>query len=307
MNKNEIVKKASSALGKVNIKLRKHSPELLIAAGVVGTVVSTVLACKATTKLSTILDESKGNIETIHKCENDKEMEERYSQEDAKKDLAIVYIQTGVKIAKLYAPAVVLGTISIAGIVASNNILRKRNVALAAAYATVDKSFKEYRSRVVERFGDDVDKELRYNIKAKKIEETIKDPESGKENKSKTTVNVAAPTVDDYARFFDKTCRHYEENMNYNLMLLRSQQQLANDKLVADGFLFLSDVYDMLGITRTKMSQSVGWIYKPDGNSNGDNFVDFGVMVVKRETEDGGYEDAILMNFNVDGPILDLI
>lgn len=307
MNKNEIVKKASSALGKVNIKLRKHSPELLIAAGVVGTVVSTVLACKATTKLSTILDESKGNIETIHKCENDKEMEERYSQEDAKKDLAIVYIQTGVKIAKLYAPAVVLGTISIAGIVASNNILRKRNVALAAAYATVDKSFKEYRSRVVERFGADVDKELRYNIKAKKIEEMIKDPESGKEKKSKTTVNVAAPTVDDYARFFDKTCRHYEENMNYNLMLLRSQQQLANDKLVADGFLFLSDVYDMLGITRTKMSQSVGWIYKPDGNSNGDNFVDFGVMVVKRETEDGGYEDTILMNFNVDGPILDLI
>lgn len=307
MNKNEIVKKASSALGKVNIKLRKHSPELLIAAGVVGTIVSTVLACKATTKLSTILDESKGNIETIHKCENDKEMEERYSQEDAKKDLAIVYIQTGVKIAKLYAPAVVLGTISIAGIVASNNILRKRNVALAAAYATVDKSFKEYRSRVVERFGADVDKELRYNIKAKKIEEMIKDPESGKEKKSKTTVNVAAPTVDDYARFFDKTCRHYEENMNYNLMLLRSQQQLANDKLVADGFLFLSDVYDMLGITRTKMSQSVGWIYKPDGNSNGDNFVDFGVMVVKRETEDGGYEDAILMNFNVDGPILDLI
>ena len=307
MNKNEIVKKASSALGKVNIKLRKHSPELLIAAGVVGTVVSTVLACKATTKLSTILDESKGNIETIHKCENDKEMEERYSQEDAKKDLAIVYIQTGVKIAKLYAPAVVLGTISIAGIVASNNILRKRNVALAAAYATVDKSFKEYRSRVVERFGADVDKELRYNIKAKKIEEMIQDPERGKEKKSKTTVNGAAPTVDDYARFFDKTCRHYEENMNYNLMLLRSQQQLANDKLVADGFLFLSDVYDMLGITRTKMSQSVGWIYKPDGNSNGDNFVDFGVMVVKRETEDGGYEDAILMNFNVDGPILDLI
>lgn len=305
MNKTEIVKKASSAFGKVNIKLRKHSPELLIAAGVVGTVVSTVLACKATTKLSTILDESKNNIETIHKCKNDKEMEDRYSQEDAKKDLAIVYAQTGVKIVKLYAPAVVLGTISIAGIVASNNILRKRNVALAAAYATVDKSFKEYRSRVVERFGDDVDKELRYNIKAKKIEETIKDPESGKE--IKTTVNVAAPTVDDYARFFDKTCRHYEENMNYNLMLLRSQQQLANDKLVADGFLFLSDVYDMLGITRTKMSQSVGWIYKPDGNSNGDNFVDFGVMVVKRETEDGGYEDAILMNFNVDGPILDLI
>lgn len=307
MNKNEITKKVSSAFGKVNVKLRKHSPEILIAAGVVGTVVSTVIACKATTKLSTVLDESKETIETIHKCKNNKEMEAQYTPDDAKKDLTIVYVQTGVKVAKLYAPAVALGVLSVTGIVASHNILRKRNVALAAAYATVDRSFKEYRSRVVERFGEGVDKELRYNIKAKKIEETIKDAETGKEKKSKSTVDIAAPTINDYARFFDKTCKHYEDNMDYNLLLLKSQQALANDKLVADGFLFLSDVYDMLGITRTKMSQTVGWIYKPDGNPNGDNFVDFRAMVVKRETEDGGYEDAILMDFNVDGPILDLI
>lgn len=63
----------------------------------------------------------------------------------------------------------------------------------------------------------------------------------------------------------------------------------------------------MLGIRKTKMSQIVGWIYDPEGNPNGDNFVDFGVMVTHRNTEDGGYEDAILMNFNVDGPILDRI
>lgn len=307
MNKNEIAKKVSSTLGKVNVKLRKHSPEILIAAGVVGTVVSTVIACKATTKLSTVLDESKETIETIHKCKNNKEMETQYTPDDAKKDLTIVYVQTGFKVAKLYAPAVALGVLSVTGIVASHNILRKRNVALAAAYATVDRSFKEYRSRVVERFGDGVDKELRYNIKAKKIEETVKDAETGKEKKSKNTVNIATPTVNDYARFFDKTCKHYEDNMDYNILLLKSQQALANDKLVADGFLFLSDVYDMLGITRTKMSQTVGWIYKPDGNPNGDNFVDFRTMVVKRENEDGGYEDAILMDFNVDGPILDLI
>ena len=90
-------------------------------------------------------------------------------------------------------------------------------------------------------------------------------------------------------------------------MYLRSQQNLANDKLKANGYLFLSDVYDQLGIKRTKMSQIVGWIYKPEGNENGDNFVDFGILETNRETEDGGYEKAILMEFNVDGPILDLI
>jgi len=171
----------------------------------------------------------------------------------------------------------------------------------------VDKTFKEYRNRVVERFGAEVDKELRYNIKAKKFEETVTDPDSGKEKKVKTTVDVAAPSTNDYARFFDDTCEAYESNMDYNLMYLRSQQNLANDKLKANGYLFLSDVYDQLGIKRTKMSQTVGWIYKPEGNENGDNFVDFGILETNRETEDGGYEKAILMEFNVDGPILDLI
>ena len=118
---------------------------------------------------------------------------------------------------------------------------------------------------------------------------------------------MAAPSTNDYARFFDESCEAYESNMDYNLMYLRSQQNLANDKLKANGYLFLSDVYDQLGIKRTKMSQIVGWVYKPEGNENGDNFVDFGILETNRETEDGGYEKAILMEFNVDGPTLDLI
>ncbi len=307
MKKEEIMKNVSATFGKVSLKLKKHSPEILVVAGVVGTVASTVMACRATTKLSSVLEESKNNIETIHKYADDESMTEKYSKDDAKKDLAIVYVQTGVKLAKLYAPSVALGALSITSIVASHNILRKRNVALAAAYATVDKTFKEYRTRVVDRFGAEVDKELRYNIKAKKFEEMVTDPDSGKEKKVKSTVDIATPTESDYSRFFDETCLNYENNEDYNLMYLRSQEALANDRLKADGYLFLSDVYDALGIKRTKMSQTVGWIYKPDGNENGDNFVDFGILETNRETENGGYERAILLEFNVDGPILELI
>ena len=263
------------------------------------------MACKATTKLSTVLEEHKKDVNAVHECSENEEIKADYSQEDAKKDLTIIYAQTGVKLVKLYAPAIALGALSITSIVASNNILRKRNVALAAAYATVDKSFKEYRNRVVERFGEQVDKELKYDIKAKKFEETVKDPETGKDKKVKSTVNVANADSG-YARFFDETCKGYEKDTQYNLLMLRGQQQYANDLLHARGYVFLNDVYDMLGIDRTKEGQIVGWVYNKN-NEVGDNFVDFGILETNRETEDGSYEPAILLDFNVDGNILDLI
>ena len=202
MKKEIIMKNVSSVLSRTKIGLRKYGPDILVVAGIAGTIASTVLACRATTKLSTILDESKDNIETIHKCADDENMKDKYSKDDAKKDLAIVYVHTGAKLAKLYAPSIVLGVVSITGIVVSHDIMRKRNKAIVAAYATLGATFKEYRGRVVERFGEEIDKELRYNIKAKKFEETTVDPESGKEKKVKSTVNVAEPSLDDYTLIF---------------------------------------------------------------------------------------------------------
>lgn len=305
MKKNKIITKVTNMVNTTGIKVKKHSPEILIVAGVVGTVASAVMACKATTKLSTVLEEHKKDVDAVHKCVEDDELRDDYSSDDAKKDLTIIYTQTGVKLIKLYAPAIALGALSLTSIVASNNILRKRNVALAAAYATVDKSFKEYRNRVVDRFGAQVDKELKYDIKAKKFEETVKDPETGKDNKVKSMVNIANADSG-YARFFDKTCAGYEKDTQYNLCMLRGQQQYANDLLHSRGYVFLNDVYDMLGIDRTKEGQIVGWVYRKD-NEAGDNYVDFGILETNKETADGSYEPAILLDFNVDGNILDLI
>lgn len=300
-----------TTVNKIGFKLKKHSPEILVVAGVVGTVVSAVMACKATTKVSEILENSKNAIDSIHDCQANEAMADQYTPEDAKKDLAIVYVQTGLKLAKLYAPAVALGTLSITSILASNNILRKRNVALAAAYATVDKTFKGYRNRVIERFGEQVDKELRYNIKAKKIEKTVVG-EDGKEKKVKETIQVAEiPGYSDYAKFFDPSSPAWEKNAEYNLMYLRAEQNYANDRLKVRGYLFLNEVYERLGIPHTKAGQIVGWIYDPDNpNHDGDNYVDFGIYNFHKEkTRDfvNGYEEVILLDFNVDGPILDRI
>lgn len=312
MGKLEIMNTMTRSFNKFGLQMKKHSPEILVGAGIVGVVASTVMACKATTKLDEVLEEPKEKIEKIHEFmehpENVPEGKE-YTEEDGKKDLTIVYTQTAVKVARLYAPAVVLGAVSIAAIVSGHAILRKRNIALAAAYATLDKGFKEYRGRVIERFGKELDRELRYNIKSKEIEEVEVAPD-GTEVVKKKTADVADPNMNSiYARFFDDGCTGWTKDPEYNLMFLRDQQRYANDLLKSRGHIFLNEVYDMLGIQRTKAGACVGWIYD-EKNPIGDNFVDFGIYdLYKDKNRDfvNGYERTILLDFNVDGNILDLI
>lgn len=299
-NKTEIMKSVNGVASKTVMKLKKHSPEILVVAGIAGTVVSAVLACKATTKVAEILDETKGTLDTIHEgMETGAINGQEYTTEDGKKDTVVVYAQTGMKLAKLYGPAIILGTLSITSILASNNILRKRNVALGAAYAAIDKSFKEYRGRVIERFGEQVDTELKYGIKAKKFEEIEVDPETGKEKKVKKTVMVADPNLQsDYAVYFDSKSRNYETNPDYSRMFLKAQQAFANDKLQTRGHLFLNEVLDDLDLPRTPAGQIVGWTKDgPDG------YVNFRIVEVERETEDGRHEPALLLDFNVEGNI----
>lgn len=299
-NKTEILKSVNGVTSKAVMKLKKHNPEILVVAGIAGTVVSAVLACKATTKVAEILDETKGTLDTIHGgMETGAINGQEYTNEDGKKDTVVVYAQTGMKLAKLYGPAIILGTLSITSILASNNILRKRNVALGAAYAAIDKSFKEYRGRVIERFGEQVDTELKYGIKAKKFEEIEVDPETGKEKKVKKTVMVADPNLQsDYAVYFDSKSRNYETNPDYNRMFLKAQQAFANDKLQTRGHLFLNEVLDDLDLPRTPAGQIVGWTKDgPDG------YVNFRIVEVERETEDGRHEPALLLDFNVEGNI----
>ena len=243
MKANEIMTSAKRTFSKVGFGLQKKSPEILVGVGIVGAVASAVLACKATTKAGAIVEESKNSLADIREAKENgvTKAGESYSEEDHKKDLAIAYVQTGVKFAKLYAPAVMLGAASIASILASHNIMKKRNVALAAAYAAVDKSFKDYRDRVIERFGEQVEKELRYNIKAQEIEETVTD-DKGKEKKVKQNVNVAdenwnGSDYGPYAKVFDDTHSDWKQDPEMNLFYLRARQAQANDMLKSQGHL----------------------------------------------------------------------
>lgn len=311
MKKLQIPDALSRSFNKTVLQIKKHSPEILVVAGVVGTVASAVMACKATLKVNEIVDETKYTIDKIHEAKERgyTDAGEEYTAEDNKKDLALTYVQTGVKFAKLYGPSVALGALSITSILSSNNILRKRNVALAAAYTAVDKGFKEYRGRVIERFGQEVDRELKYNIKAKEVEETVVN-EKGKEKKVKKKVEMVGVTSDDYnVFFFDELSPCWEPNADLNLCFLRAEQNFANERLKARGHLFLNDILVRLGLPKTPAGQVVGWVYNPE-RPNGDNYIDFGFQNVNREATRNfmkGYEPSVMLEFNVDGNIHQLM
>lgn len=308
MNKPAFVNNVTRAFGKVGLSIKKHSPEILAVAGVAGVVASTVMACKATTKAHEITEELAANVEQIHQAVEMTAGTDKYTEEDQKKDTIIVYTQAAVKFAKLYGPSIALGVLSLGALLTSNHILRKRNIALAAAYATVDRGFKEYRGRVVERFGEALDKELRYNIKAKEIEEVVVH-DDGTEEVVKTTVNVVDPNeYSDFAKVFDEYCKAWTKDPEYNLMFLKSQQALANKTLQSRGYLFLNEVYESLGIDKTAAGQVVGWVYD-EKHPVGDNFVDFGIYDINNQRACdfvNGRERSIILDFNVDGNILDL-
>lgn len=307
--KNNILNKLGRKTNKVIFKAKKNAPAILIVTGIAGLAVSSYKIAKASTKASEILDETKKRIDVVHTCQEREDLVEPYSKEDATKDLVAIYAQTGVKMVKIYAPYVIMGALSVGCILTSHRILSKRNMALAAAYTTVDQGFKAYRGRVAERFGEDVEYELANNIKKKEIEETIVDSK-GKEKTVKKTVDVIDPNdLSPYSKFFDEMNPNWQRNSDFNRMFLNSQQNYANDLLKARGYLYLNEVYDNLGIPRTKAGQVVGWVYNPD-NPIGDNFVDFGLYDGSKEVVRefvNGYEQSILLNFNVDGNIWDLM
>lgn len=304
MKTNNLTKSLSRTFHTIGLGLKKHSPEILVVAGVIGAVGSAVLACKATTKLDKVLENKKNQVEQIHAYVEDNGYSEEYTEKDYKKDLTIVYTKSAIDVAKLYGPSVILGGLSIAAIFTGHNILRQRNFALAAAYTAVDTSFKKYRDNVIDRFGKDLDKELKLGFKPMEVEETVQN-EDGTETTVKKTVEVmeSAPLASEYARIFDEWSPCYKKDAEANLDFLTMQQRFANEKLEAKGYLFLNEVYDMLGFPRSRAGQVIGWKWKNDGSV----YVDFGIHNIRRKDNSlflRGEERAVLLDFNPTGNIL---
>lgn len=290
---------------------KKHSPEILLVGGIIAGGAAIFTACRATTKIDTVLATTKASVDQIHECaeageivvQNGDVIETvKYTEDDSKKDLFIVYRKAGWGFAKLYAPAIGLSALSLTCILASHGIIHKRNAALMSTVTAIGTEFEEYRGRVVERFGEGLDRELKYNIKAKEVEETVIQ-EDGTETTMKKTIEVIEnPNTghSKYARCYTDGCVGWTKDPESNLMFLRSQQRWANDRLRARGYVMLNEVYESLGLPPSSAGALMGWVYDPE---NPDFKIDFGIYNIHIPANRdfvNGWERSIWLDFNVD-------
>ena len=286
-----VVRKASRA----SLIAKKYSPIAMTAAGIVGVVVASVMACKATLKLEEVVADAQTEIENVH---IDQEL---HPQVDHRRDLAMANGRSAFNFAKLYGPSVVVGSVAISGLIGGQTIMWKRNTGLALAYEAVSKSYEAYRARVVEDLGQDRDRDY-----ARGTIKNIKEVDS-EGNETVNEVDNGRPyNASEYARFYDDGSKNWSKLPENNLLFLRSVQNHMNDLLNLRGHVFLNEVYDALGIPRTSAGAVVGWVL----NGGGDNYIDFGIYdasVEKRRDFVNGRERSIFLDFNVDGVIYNLI
>lgn len=302
----EIKTIATRVVGRGMLMGKKYSPELLMAAGIVSIIGGTVLACKATTKLEKVIDETETDIydieqkydEEINKYDMPPEI-----RQDANKqrnhDLMVVRAKGAARIAKLYLPAVSLEVVGIGCMMAAHGIMKKRNVALMAAYKAVEQGFNEYRQRVIEEYGEDIDRHLRFGTQMQEVVTTDEDGKPKIDVVEVADANHHSP----YAIFFEEGSRRWSKDPSRNLLFLKAQQQYMNDLLIARGHVFLNEALEALGYDHTKAGSIVGWRLTKDGST--DNFIDFGIYDKQNIRFVNGVENVALLDFNVDGIIYD--
>ena len=299
---------------KIGFGVKQHAPEILTVIGIVLGVGATVTACAATVEAVEVVKDTKDKVDELDAMEK-KEGE----LEDEKKKIKR---HGAAKIASLYLPALGL-TIAGAGCeLYGMKVFKDEKKALAMAFAGLASEFKGYRERTKNLIGEEAETGVLYGLKSGEIVETVED-ENGKTKKSKKKAALIDPnevTCDEYSyvRIFDDTNPRWNECMEYNKTFLRSQQWVFNEMLMANGHVILNDVLYATGFRKTKAGHRTGWVYNSD-DPTADNYIDFRITEIKvpitvSVEEDGkvseeiiGYKDALMLNFNVDGSILDKI
>jgi hypothetical protein len=280
---------------KTSLKLQAKAPQILFAAGVVGTVGTVVLSSRATLKAADVLAEHRINRNDLEVWKE----ENAITDKDYQTVVVDQYKTSTKQLAKLYGPSIILGVASIACLTKSHTILVSRNNALTVTVAGLHKMITDYRARVISELGEQKDLEFLHGTIDREVEYTDK---SGKV-KTKTVKVLDPDGATPYSIFFDAKYHEWEKDPGYNQNFLANQQSYANQQLQKRGHLFLNDVFDLLKIPRTEAGQHVGWLYKTEEGR--DNYVDFGFN--NHPDFVNGYERDVWLDFNVDGPISHLI
>lgn len=287
--------KITRAAGRAALRYDKNQPKILFVTGVVGVVGATVLACRATLKIEDVLIEHQKTMLDIKTVQH-----EEYTEQDRQRDKLVLYTQTVVKITKLYGPSIIIGSVAIAALTRSHNLLQNRNTALSAAYAGLEATFGNYRERVRKEVGDEQEEEFYRDAQVKRT------MVEGKRVKSKYGGGAGSPYVELYSA--DTSHNFHIGSHEANIMTLRQRENYLNDRLRMRGHLFLNEALEELGLDPTEAGAVVGWLYKPDDpNHNGQSFVSLGCWGDRDRDSINplmmNNDDGIFVDFNVDGEI----
>lgn len=309
----------SRAATKCLLGLRKASPEIALAAGLVGTIATTVFACKQTTKLDGVLGPRKADIDLIHKNFEDKEFCKKYNytEKEKKRDIARVYLRVTWDMTKLYGPVLLAEAASLGLVLLSHGQLKARNASLSVALSSLTAAFNEYRNRVRAELGDEADQRFRYGLKNVQI--AVKDDDGNETGEVQEVQTAELSKQDLYCRVFDEynsamSQRRikrksdgtpvyneygnpvYIQDVEADMALLHCKEELWTSikRTRKNHTVYLNEVLPDLGFDTVDYGQDVGW-YGKDGS------IDFRAQVVTRTDANGELYSTIVLDFNCDG------
>lgn len=303
---------------------RKNSPELLVAAGTVmffGTLYSMY---KTTVKVKEVVDTANQSVEQVNvMLENgavcratDSNETIEYTKEIANEDIKQIKRSSAKKIIKAAAPTVILTFGTLSCFLGADYIRKQRHAALFAASEMTLHAYENYRKGVIEKFGPEVDQELKYKLFKEDVEVEETNPETGRKKKGKHTIlRSKYDGYSEFARIFDEGNDLYQRNINengkepsygvYNLNLLNNIEKQLNDDLYRYGFVTVNDAYERLHFEKTKAASTAGWRYDPnDPSCRNGTHISIGLLRGKDEDELRaimlGEERSFILDFNID-------
>lgn len=208
-------KRMTKLLGKSKMFLNRNASTILTCIGGAGVVATSVLAVKATPKALRLLEEAK-----------------------KKKGEELTVVDTIKTAGPAYIPAIIVGASTIACIFGANAFNKRQQASLMSAYALVDSSYKEYRKKVNELYGEDADENVNREIAKDKYNES----DISKE--------------DDKQLFYDMFSRRY---FNSTIEDVQRAEYKVNRRITKDGWALLNDFYLELGVDAMPSGEEFGW------------------------------------------------
>lgn len=244
MSKNQSIQKLLHNQG---LYFRKYSPVALSCAASMGVVVTAVAAVKATPKaLNLIRADSRRNYDG-DPC--------AYTKKEA---VASAW--------KCYIPAVALGASTIACIMGANALNRRQQAVLTSAYALLNNSYKEYKEKLKELYGEEAHNAIIDSI----VSEKCKDANiSAPVGWYKSTLDFGEGTEAEITRtFYDSFSQRYFET---TISKVIEAEYHLNRNFMFKGVIPLNEFYEFLGLEKTELGEMVGW-----SSCNGDIYwIDF--------------------------------